>query len=245
MKQVALILSLFYVYFYASYAENWSKTNIQYLYGNHFDKLIGSESVPDGSMETITIEHVGGWDYGKNFFFVDLTSGDFESGKEYKVYAEWAPKLSFTKMSGSEVSWGIIKDVYMAGEINQGDDFRAINLGMAVALELPSFSFFEVNVFTRKDNFNDRTMQLTLAWNSTFELLSVPLIFEGFLDYYGTDFGTEIVSQPRLLLDGKVFSEKTKNLHVGTELYYYRSSAAPWRGSINEAVPQIMLKWIW
>lgn len=245
MKTRVLIPGLFWVFFCAAYAESWSNTNVQYLYGNNFDRLAGADSVPNGSMETITLEHSGGWEYGKNFLFVDLSSADFGSGKKYKLYAEWAPKISLAKISDSDISWGLIKDVYIAGEINQGDDFRALNLGLALAVDIPAFNFFDLNLFTRKDNFNERTMQLTLAWNSTFELFSLPLVFEGFFDYYGTDFGTEIISQPRLLLDGKVFSDKTRNLQLGTELYYYRSSATSQRGSINEAVPQVMLKWIW
>lgn len=50
-------------------------------------------------METIIIEYSGGWKYGKNFFFVDLILADFDSGKEYKVYGEGAPKLSIAKLS--------------------------------------------------------------------------------------------------------------------------------------------------
>jgi len=245
MKKIIVLMALLCALVVSASAENWSETNVQYLYGNDFDQLAGGETVPNGKMETITIEHAGGWDYGKNFFFMDLTSADFGSGKEYLVYAEWAPKISLSQVGESELSWGIIKDVFIAGEINQGDDFRAVNLGLALALEIPTFTFFDANLFTRKDNYNDRTMQLTLAWKSKFRLFSAPLVFEGFFDYYGTDFGTEVVTQPRLLLEGTAFSDKLKNLQVGTELYYYRSSAAAWRGSINEAVPQIMIKWIW
>jgi len=245
MGKIIVVLGLLCIFSISASAEHWSETNVQYLYGNGFDQLAGGNSVPDGDMETITIEHAGGWNYGKNFFFIDMTSADFASGKKYLLYAEWAPKVSLSKVSDSELSWGMIKDVYIAGEINQGDDFRAINLGLAVGLDIPTFTFFDVNLFTRKDNYNDRTMQLTLAWNSEFTLFSLPLVFEGFFDYYGTDYGTEVVTQPRFLLEGTAFSEGLENLHVGTELYYYRSSATPWRESVNEVVPQIMIKWIW
>lgn len=68
----------------SGFAQTWSKTNIQYLYGNSFDKVVGN-SISNSKMETITIEHVGGWKYGKNFFFVDLTSADFDSGKKHKA----------------------------------------------------------------------------------------------------------------------------------------------------------------
>lgn len=226
-------------------AEEWSETNIQYLYGSSFDRLPGEVAVEGGTMETITIEHAGGWAYGRNFFFVDLMSGDFNNNKEQLLYGEWIPKLSLSKVSGSELSWGCVKDLFFAGEINQGDDFRVYNLGAGVALQLKGFDFFDLSLYHRKDNYNEATFQVAAAWKSSFTLASLPLVFEGFFDYYGTDYGTEIISQPRLLLEGKVFGEATKTLQAGVELYYYRSSAAAWREEISEAVPQFMVKWTW
>ncbi len=228
-----------------SSAETWGETNVQFLYGNDFDILIGGDSIPNGEMQTITLEHAGGWAYGKHFFFCDLSSADFASGKKHKVYAEWAPKLDLSKVTKKDISWGIIKETYLAGEINQGDDFRAYNLGIGLGLDLKGFDFFDLNLFHRKDNYNAPTFQITLAWKSHFELLSLPLVFGGFLDYYGNDYGTEIITQPQLLLEGKAFTEQLKELQVGVELYYYKSSASPFHGRINEAVPQIMLKWDW
>lgn len=227
------------------FGEEWSETNIQYLYGRNFTHLPGSDVFPKGDMETITIEHAGEWEYGNNFFFVDMASADFESDKRYEIYGEWIPKLSLSKLGGVDLSRGVLKDLFIAGEINQGDDFRVYNLGVGLALDLSGFDLFDINLYHRKDNYNEATFQVAAAWCSRFELFSLPMIFEGFLDYYGTDFGTELISQPRLLLDGRLFGERMKKLQAGVELYYYRSSAAPWRSSINEEVPQIMIKWIW
>jgi len=226
------------------WAETWNQTNVQYLYGNNFDRLIGFEGVEDGKMQTITIEHAGDWTYGNNYFFIDMTSAQFTSTKEYKMYAEWAPKVSLSKLSNKELSFLFINDIYLAGELNQGDDFQAINLGMGVGLDVWGFNFFTASLFSRKDNFNDRTYQMTLAFNSTFNVLSIPFIFEGFLDYYGVDNGAELVTQPRFLLDGKVFSENTSNLHMGVEYYIYSSNVSK-QEDIFEAVPQAMIKWIW
>jgi len=229
-------------------AESWSNTSILFHYGSNFDKLIGGETVPDGKMETITIEHVGGWAYGTNFFFFDLTTAEFGSGSSQKLYGEWAPTLSMGKISGKDLSFAFIKDINLAIELNQGDNFRATNIGLGLDLDIPGFKVFGTNFFSRDDNFNDSTFQITMFWNSTFNLGPVPFIFEGFLDYYGTDFGTEVVTQPRLLIDGKVFGDATKTLAVGVELYYYKSSLAPGpfgHDKINEAIPQATVKWTW
>jgi len=225
------------------YAENFSRTQLLYLWGNSFDKLAGSDSVLNNDMSTITLEHISNWNYGSNFFFIDMSSADFGSSKSYKVYSEWAPALSLSKISKANLELWIIKDILISGEINQGDDFKAKNIGLRLALSLPKFNFFDFNLFIRKDNYNKQTYQTTLAWNSTFRVGRVPLIFEGFLDYYGVNFGTEVISQPRVLIDGNFFG--LKDLHVGVELYYYKSSKAPWRDAIEESVPQITAKWIW
>lgn len=245
MKKIILITALLLGLSTSVLAETWGNTNVQFLYGQDFDNLVGGDGVKDGDMQTITIEHVGGWEYGQNFFFFDLTSADFTSGKKHKLYGEWAPKVSLSKTMGADYSWWIIKDVNLAGEINQGDNFRATNIGIGLDLDIPSFKFFDLNIFNRKDNFNDATFQITMAWNSSFSILSAPLVFEGFFDYYGNDYGTEIVTQPRLLLEGKVFGKSTETLQAGVELYYYKSSKSPFHERLNEAVPQLILKWIW
>ena len=241
MKNILFTLLVLFGFSNTVSAETWSETNVEYLYGSGFDKIAGGDSVNDGSMETITLTHIGGWEYGSNFFFVDLTSADFASGKKHTTYAEWAPKVSLSKVSGSNLSYEFIKDIYLAGEINQSDNFRANNIGLGLGLKVIGFNFFDINLFTRKDNYNDRTSQITIVWGSDFELKNLPLTFEGFLDYYGTNSGEEIISQPRLMLDADVFSNKTKDLQVGLELYYYKSSSS----KANKAVPQLVAMWIW
>jgi nucleoside-specific outer membrane channel protein Tsx len=245
MKRVLYVVVLLASSYIAAFAQNWSSANIQYLYGGNFDRLIGENSSKNGEVQTITIEYSGGWDYGRNFFFIDMMSGDFSNGKEQTIYAEWIPKLSLSKISGTELWVGIIKDVFLAGEINQGDNFRAYNIGAGVALDVKGFDFVDMSLYHRKDNYNEATFQFASAWKSSFKLSSVPLVFEGFFDYYGVDYGEEIISQPRLLLEGNYFGNATKTLQMGTEIYCYHSSAAPWRKEINELIPQLMVKWIW
>ncbi len=225
------------------HAESWSTTSFLYLYGEKFDQVAGSDRVRDGRMTTYTLEHAGEWEYGSNFFFIDMSQADFESNDTFKTYAEWAPALSLYKLFDRKTGTGLIKDILVAGELDQGNNFQATLLGMRLALNLPGFNFFDMNLFSRKDNYNDPTYQVTLAWNTTFSVASIPLIFEGFVDYYGVDFGTETLSQPRLFIDGKLYG--MKNLHIGVELYYYRSSKAPWREKISESLPQFTLKWVW
>lgn len=247
-----LLLPLLFIAFFShtAFAENFSSTNIQFLYGNSIHEVLSVDTVPDGRVQTITLEHFSTWEYGANFFFVDMEKADYDNNgyagtkDTSKTYAEWAPSLSFSKMSGEDVSFACVKDVMLVGQINRGQNFEADLLGLGAMLDVPGFNFVEVDLLARDDNFNKSTQQLTLAWNSTFEL-GVPLIFEGFIDYYGVDNGTTFISQPRLLLDGKFFGEKTKNLQVGIEYFYYKTPKSPgFKGKVVESSPQIMVKWI-
>ena len=126
----------------------------------------------------------------------------------------------------------------------KGDNFRSINLGLGLGVNIPSFDFFDINVFSRKDTFNDRTMQLTLAWKNSFKIANIPLVFEGFTDYYGINNGKVLITQPRLMFEGKGLSKTTKNLQVGMELYIYQLSVSGSSSKINETVPQIIIKWM-
>ncbi len=212
----------------------FSSTNVQYLYSNNIDTLVGNETL-DKPMQTITLEHASSWKHGSNFFFTDMSSANFNNGNKHKVYTEWAPKLSLTSITNSTLDSEIFKSFYLAGELNQGNNFQAINLGLGTALKSSYFDFLELNIFNRKDTFNEATFQFTTAWRSHFSLLAQTFRFEGFLDYYGGDNGTSVVSQPRLLI------ELNKSVQVGAEFYYYKFS----KNSKETLSPQAMIKWIW
>jgi len=223
-------------------AENFSATNIQYLYGSDFKEVAGGDSVSDGRMDTITFEHFGVWDYGSNFFFVDLTSGNFDSGKTSTLYMEYAPNLSLSKLSKSELSWGIFKDIHLSAQINQGDNFRALMAGVGVDLNIPGFKVLSLDIYSRKDDYNKQTFHSTMVWYSSL-IWGTRWIFEGFLDYYGVDDGTVLLSHPRILVDASFISPKLSILQAGVEFYIYGNYGTS--DDFTTTVPQMMIKWVW
>jgi nucleoside-specific outer membrane channel protein Tsx len=46
-------------------ALDWAHTDVQLLYGEGF--ILG-----ESQRATVTLEHAHGWEYGDNFFFIDL-----------------------------------------------------------------------------------------------------------------------------------------------------------------------------
>lgn len=227
-------------------AELFSTTNAQLLYGTDFDDKITGDHTTDGKYLTLTLEHYGVWEYGDNYMFIDLSQGNYAnfdgsaSAQRNGTYSEWHPRLSLSKMTGSKLAFGPIKDVYLAGEINRGNnvngDFRAYLYGASVDLDVPGFAVFGLSVFRRDDNFNDPTYQISPFWSLPFTVGPIKASFDGFVDVSGTDsLGTDVKTQPQLLVD---VTGKGK-LQVGIEWWYHKNDL------VSTSAPQAMVKWTW
>ncbi len=228
-----------------SSAEEFSTTNLQLLSGSNFHDPFYGNNTSGGAMSTLTLEHFGTWAYGDNYFFVDFLSGSFvnfagqPAGKQSRIYGEWAPRLSLSKLFAQDLSSEMFKDFYLAAQINRdGDGFHAHMLGVGTDLDLSLFSLFSLNAYARKDNFNSTTWQTTLVWTIPIGKL---LSFEGFADLYGSDNnGLEFTSQPQLLFDlGALAIDSPNSMKIGLEWYFHRNR------HLNSSVPQAILKWIW
>ncbi|ATX82617.1 Nucleoside-specific outer membrane channel protein Tsx [Mariprofundus ferrinatatus] len=229
----------------ASLADNFSTTNLQLLYGTNFHDNYYGNNTSDGNMTTLTLEHFSTWSYGDNYLFVDLLSGNFldfagsPTGSHTRIYSEWAPRLSLSAISGHDLSIGIFKDFFLAGQLNRdGDGFHAELIGLGTDLSIPGFNLLSIHAYLRKDNFNRRTWQTTTVWSVPF---GTWMSFEGFIDIYGSDSnGTEIGMQPQLLLDiGNLFGQEFDNLSAGIEWDYHHNRF------LNSSVLQGMIKWVW
>ncbi|MDA0782187.1 MAG: outer membrane protein OmpK [Rickettsiales bacterium] len=217
----------------------WHSTNIQLLKGWDYD--VGEEG-----RTIITLEHANSWKYGDFFMFIDGTR--FDPGKT-TAYGEFAPRLSLSKISGKKLSYGIVKDVLISTMYEKGkSDIRAYLYGGAIDLDIPGFKFFKTNFFIR-DNpeiQNERTWQITLAWNSPFEIGQQKFLFEGFADFAGDEGRTYHKNQmivPRLLMDiGRAIGKKEGKLYGGIEYQYWHNKFGI--DGKTESVPQLQLKWV-
>lgn len=230
----------------------WSSTNIQYLYGDNYEPIFGNG---DETRSIVTLEHVNGWAYGDNFFFVDITNPDRtgkETGTEY--YGEISPRFSFSKISGKDLSFGIVQDVLITTTEEIGDagnGFHNYLYGLAVDLKLPGFTFFQFNWYVRNEITakTDTGQQITLVWLVPFSLGPVDFAFEGFFDYaYGLDSDeapteNNIVTAPRLLVDVGKFFGSPGELQAGVEYQIWRNKFGI--DGVDEDVAQAMVKWIW
>ena len=224
-------------------ASDWSTTNIQVLHGNGYE-------LGDNSMSIMTMEHANGWKYGDNFFFVDISN---PTSKGTSYYAEFSPRLSLGKISGKDLSFGIVKDVLLAGTLEMGEDLRAQLIGVGLALDLPKFAFADINLYHRKSKRDwlaeqtDAGAQVTVDWLLPFTVGGQKFAFEGFVDYaWGEKGGSapkanNLIAGPRLLVDVGNWVGAPGTLQFGIEYQIWHNKFGV--EGVNENVPQVMLKW--
>lgn len=226
-------------------AAEWSSTNVQYLYGDSYTNVADDTEV---SASIITLEHVNGWKYGDNFFFVDMTNPDRNGAKlGTGFYGELSPRLSFGKIFGKDMSAGILKDVLITTTAEVGQGFHNYLYGIAVDLNIPKTPVAQVNFYVRNEigPGKDLGNQITLVWLTPFNIGGIALAFEGFFDYaFEMDHAEDnIITAPRLLVDvGKTWGAEGV-LQAGVEYQIWRNKYGI--EDVDEDVPQFMVKWIW
>lgn len=196
----------------------------------------------------ITLEHVNGWKYGDNFFFIDITNPDrSDEETETSYYAEISPRLSLNKITGRDLGAGILKDVLITTTAEIGEGFHNYLYGLAIDLDLPQTPVFQINYYVRNEIGlgKDAGSQVTLVWLKPFDLGGLSLTFEGFLDYaFGMDHAeNNLLAAPRLLLDVGKFWGAPGVLQVGVEYQIWRNKFGI--DDIDEDVAQAMVKWVW
>ena len=222
-------------------ASIWSSTNIQYLHGSNY-------KLGDESRSIITLEHVNGWKYGDNFFFVDITDPDKNgTNTQTNFYGEISPRFSLSALSGKDLKVGPIKDFLITTTLEVGQGFHNNLYGLAVDLDIPMLKVFQVNYYVRNEIAagHDTGNQITLVWLMPFDLGATSWSFEGFFDYaYGIKPAEDnIITGPRLLIDVGKFFNAPGTFQAGIEYQMWRNKFGI--KDVDENVGQAMVKWIW
>jgi nucleoside-specific outer membrane channel protein Tsx len=228
-------------------AANLGNNEIQLLWGSGFK--LGSAAPDDTDVLTMTINHNSTWDYGSNFFFVDLnkeTNGD----RETSFYSEIYPSLSLAKITGADLSLGPVTDIQPTAGLNISDTSGIYLLGVKLPLDLPGPATGSIQLYSYttyrdpQDRDLDTTYQVTFTWFAPFTLGEDRWRFSflGFADYIGSrgsGLTWRVVAQPQIRFDlGHLFGW-TDRLLIGTELGIDRNKFGV-RG-VNEFVPKAML----
>ena len=230
-------------------------TNLQLLYGEFDGDTAVYDTEDAGGKGTLTYESFSVNKVGDIFAFLDYTIADNRmyvpgpaEGDKTAFYGEIHPRLSLSYVSGEELSFGFIQDVFIATEVNAGSgaDYRAIMGGLGVNMDVVGFDSFSTNLYYKHeafepfDYFSRNTVQLSLAYLSNFGKSGFSL--SGWIDWTEYNFQTQNQFLYRLFN-----LPEHQSIDIGVEHLYYNEKADISNGETKShtSVLQAMVKYSW
>lgn len=211
----------------------WSNFSLSYLKGSQY-------KVIEENQQFFTIEHASGHDWGSTFFFTDRNQS--ESGAT-GTYGEFAPRVSLGYLTGSDLSFGIVKDVLIASNWERGDGFDNYMIGLGVNLELPGFNYFSANIYQVNNQLWDNDQMITLTFGYPFKLGNAEFLYDGFLDWSKANDtnASELNFTTQLKYNiGGVFKTKAP-VYIGLEYAFWNNKFGI--SDVDERASSLLLKW--
>lgn len=210
----------------------------------------------DEDVTIFTLQHVDGWKYGDNFFFVDFIDAE-DSGSD--VYFEVYSNFSLGKILGKKVGIGPVKDVGLLLGFNRAQDAQVMKYlpGIRLSWDLPGFAFLNTDFTAYIDDSaglsgggvpsEDDGFMLDINWAYPFSYKGHDFSIEGHAEYIsdrtnelGGDVKAHILAQPQFRYDlGKTAFNKPGKLFVGIEYQYWENKLGD--DDTDESVAQALL----
>lgn len=196
-------------------------------------------------MGTLVLSGDGRWSLGENTFFLRVFTGDFVDGQSQRtgsghlMYAEWTSRLSLAAMRNRREGPGLVRDVFVATQINRGGTgFSANLIGAGVKLRGPFALLSTSSLYYRRAPGDSPGMKFRTSWAMPIALGRVPPVFEGSEDIVtGGPGGTDVNGMPAIMLDvGALASRTPGTLHAGIEWFHH------WTPSSWTDVPQLTMR---
>lgn len=205
----------------------FGNSSISALYSDDYE-IFGAQQE---TASVFTFENVTAHNWGDTFFFIDRyqVHGGSDSGDN--TYGEFAPRLSLGWLSGQDLGYGPVQDVYLAGQYEFGGGVEANNYmaGLGLSWDVPGLQYFNTNVYYVDNNTTIDTpddWQLTVTWGAPFETAGARFLFDGFVDWSSGVSGgqsSELHINPQFKLDLGHFAGHTGVLYAGLEYSYWRN----------------------
>jgi len=230
----------------------FSASSLSFLYG----KFDGDSAVYDtndkGYKSTLTFETFAKGEVGTIYYFMDYVQAAggqlYTPANKAWLYAEVAPRLSLSYLSGQKLGNAFFKEYYLSAQYNFGgnSDFRAELVGLGVDLAMPGFDYFQTDLYYRlvdltigTTDYQRRTFQLTLVYGTHFG--SSGISFRGFTDITGFN----VLSQNQLLYD--LVKIEGKPVQVGVEYHYYHEFKNDFTSNpdVDSEAIQAMVRFNW
>ncbi len=226
----------------------WSDNSLSYL-----KNLQDFEVLTNDDINVFTFEHVSGHNWGDVFFFIDRINGkaDANNGEHKETYGEFSPRVSLSYLSGSKLSFGPIKDVFLAGtyEYSSGSSgdfsfgFDNYLYGVGAAWDIFDKGYFNTNLYYANNDKTDNDQQLTVTWGYPMAFGKHKVLFDGFIDWSSAadDHAADFHFNPQLKLDvGNYFGYAGK-FEMGIEYSYWHNKFGI-KGLDNESVVSFLVK---
>lgn len=215
---------------------DWTATEIQFQYGNNYERAFSAES--DQHASVYTLQHADGWKYGDNFFFVDVTNAE-NTGED--IYSELYSNFSLGKILDKEISFGPIDDIGVIAGINYSKDAKVIKYlpGVRLSWNIPNFAFLNTDITAYIDDSRgvksggapteSNSYMVDVNWALPFSVGKHDFSLEGHVEYidsrsneFGGKVNHHVLGQPQLRYDlGKTFFDKPGFLFAGLEYQFW------------------------
>ncbi|WP_440906251.1 outer membrane protein OmpK [Catenovulum sp. SX2] len=218
----------------SAFAEmKWSSYRLSYIQADKYQ-------VGDNSREVLTVEHASGHNWGDNFFFSDHLM--FSDGT-VSNYFELSPRLSLSYLSGADLSFGPVKDVYLTSTWEGGDTFDNFLYGVSMGLKVPGFKYFNVSLYKANNDKWQDDEQVTLTWALPSTIAGQEFLWDGFLDYSTSSEGREAEMNFTSQLKWNIspLLGISSQLYVGIEYAYWTNKFG--KKDVNERNPGLLVKW--
>ena len=217
----------------ASAEQLWSSFSLSYLNGNDYE-------VGDNQRQVFTLEHASGHNWGDTFFFMDRLNSENGTTENYH---EFSPRLSLGNLTGSDLSFGPVKDVLLATTWESGEGFDNFLAGVGFSFDVPGFRYFNVNLYHASNETRKDDQQLTVTWGVPFEIGNGEFLYDGFIDWSTeeSDHASELNFTSQLKWNaGKLIGTKAP-VYVGVEYAHWNNKFGI--DGVDERNPALLLKW--
>ena len=235
-----------------AYALDWSRTELHFQYGNLAVPTFAGGG--DAEHFIYTLQHASGWQYGDNYFFVDVLDAQDSDFQDFDVYGEWYANFSLGKITGRKVGAGLVSDVGVILGFNwaRKPGIKKYLPGLRLSLDLAGFAFANLDFTAYIDDSDgvssggapseSDSFMIDFNFMRPFEIGGVNFSIEGHAEYIGgrqNEFGGTV--EPWILAQPQLRWNAHDRFSLGIEYQFWMNKLGD--GATDESVVQTLIVW--
>ena len=235
-----------------AYALDWSRTELHFQYGNLAVPTFAGGG--DAEHFIYTLQHASGWQYGDNYFFVDVLDAQDSDFQDFDVYGEWYANFSLGKITGRKVGAGLVSDVGVILGFNwaRKPGIKKYLPGLRLSLDLAGFAFANLDFTAYIDDSDgvssggapseSNSFMIDFNFMRPFEIGGVNFSIEGHAEYIGgrqNEFGGTV--EPWILAQPQLRWNAHDRFSLGIEYQFWMNKLGD--GATDESVVQTLIVW--